>query len=366
MTSRPSKQTKVYVLAQVFFAVVLSFIRKCSSASSWNKLLNLGRRRSRSSLRIQRHVYYTGKYWNDIPYVSQEVFHRRATGHPDLHWDSFLLKRRGQPFQSVLVLNAGNGWVERSLMEKGIIRSGIGVEYLQQFVDDANTEAEAKGYNLTYYQCNVNVDLLPAGKYDLVLNHAAVHHVARLDFVFQQILSLLLPTGWFVSVDYIGPHRNQYPAPLWRKLEQINAQIPAVFRQRLAYPHLPTMLATDATEAQHSEMIVEAMRRYFFIDLYKPLGGAIAYPLLTHNRAIHSVPYWRSQKTVEMLLEEDKKWLEDDYGRSFFAFIIAMPLDGGTPTKAYQDLLLDAELKREASGPKACYYTTTSVAVDGC
>ena len=67
-----------------------------------------------------------------------------------------------------------------------------------------------------------------------------------------------------------------------------------------------------------------------------------------------------------MLLEEDRKWLEDDCGRSVFAFIIAMPLDGGAPTKAYQDLLLDAELKREALGPKACYYTTTSVATDGC
>jgi len=294
------------------------------------------------------------------------VFHRRATGHPDLHWDLYLLKRRGQPFQNALVLNAGNGWVERALMEKGVIRSGVGVEYLQQFVDDANTEAKAKGYNLTYYQCNVNVDRLPAGNYDLVLNHAAAHHIARLDFVFLQILSLLSPTGWFVSVDYVGPHRNQYPAPLWRKLEQVNAQIPVAFRQRLAYPHLPTMLATDATEAQHSEMIVEAMRRYFFIDLYKPLGGAIAYPLLTHNKAIHSVPYWRSQKTVEMLLEEDRKWLEDDYGRSLFAFIIAMPLDGGVPTKAFQDLLLDAELQREALGPKACYYTRTSVAADGC
>lgn len=85
MTSRPSKRTQVYVLTQVFLAVVLSFIRKCSSASSWNKLLNLERRRSRSGLKIQRNVYYTGKDWNDIPYVSQEMFHRCATGNPDLH-----------------------------------------------------------------------------------------------------------------------------------------------------------------------------------------------------------------------------------------------------------------------------------------
>ena len=142
-----------------------------------------------------------------------------------------------------------------------MIRSGIGVEYLQRFVDNANTEAKAKGYNLTYYQRDVNVDRLPVGNYDLVLNHAAAHHIAQLDFVFQPILSLLSPTGWFVSVDYIGPHRNQYPAPLWRKLEEINTQIPAALRQRLAYPHVLTMLVTDATEAQHSEMIAEVIRR---------------------------------------------------------------------------------------------------------
>lgn len=251
-------------------------------------------------------------------------------------------------------------------MDKNILLSGVGIDYLQEFVDSANQEAHAKGYNLTYYRCNVNADPLPGGDYDLVLNHAAVHHIARLDFVFQQILALLSSTGWFVSIDYVGPHRNQYPAPLWKRLQELNAQIPPRLQQELVYPHLPTMLATDATEAQHSEMILEVMRRYFFIDLYRPLGGAIAYPLLTHNKAIHMAPHWKSHPVIERLLDEDSKWLEDDVGRTFFAFIIASPLDGGLPGKAYQDLLLDAELKREASGPQACYYTATTAAAEGC
>lgn len=360
----PGSLARRYVRALCLIALV-SFFHRVDTVARAEPAQSKARR-LRSNLRARRQVYYTGKYWNDIPFVRQEVFHRRATGRPDVHWDSYLLERRGEAFQKALILNAGNGWVERSLADKNILLSGVGIDYLQEFVDSANQEARAKGYNLTYYQCNVNADPLPGGDYDLILNHAAAHHIARLDFVFQQILTLLLPNGWFVSIDYVGPHRNQYPAPLWGKLNELNAQIPAHLQQKLVYPHLPTMLATDASEAQHSEMILEVMRRYFFLELCRPLGGAIAYPLLTHNKAIHSKPYRTTHQVVEMLLEEDRKWLEEDSGRTFFAFVIATPLNGGLPNKAYQDSLLDFEVKREAAGPQACYYTTTAVAAEGC
>ena len=51
----------------------------------------------------------------------------------------------------------------------------------------------------------------------------------------------------------------------------------------MSYPHLPTMLHDDPTEAIHSELIVETLQRYFHVERFVPLGGAIAYPLLTFN-----------------------------------------------------------------------------------
>ena len=65
-----------------------------------------------------------------------------------------------------------------------------------------------------------------------------------------------------------------------------NARLPPHVQQSLAYPHLPTMLVSNPSEAQHSELIMEAMRRYFFVDLFRPLGGPVAYPILRIRQAV--------------------------------------------------------------------------------
>jgi hypothetical protein len=47
--------------------------------------------------------------------------------------------------------------------------------------------------------------------------------MASLDYVFLQFNCLLQVDGVFVSMEYVGPHRNQYSDPLWAKLNQVNA-----------------------------------------------------------------------------------------------------------------------------------------------
>lgn len=184
-------------------------------------------------------------------------------------------------------------------------------------MDEATATAKKGGYNASYVRVDINVDRLPPGPYDMVLNFAAAHHIARLDYVFLQINQLLEDDGLFVSIDYVGPHRNQYPDELWTKIQQVNARLPTHLRQDLAYPHMATMLHTDPSEAQHSELIVPTLRRYFFVDLFRPLGGGIAYPLLTHNKALHAQPYTLTKDSVAMIMDEDAKWMADDQGRTF-------------------------------------------------
>ena len=317
------------------------------------------------SQQVSTSVYYAGKYWNDIPAVRTEVFYKKASGDPSVRWDDHLLRiRGGRPFKRALVFNAGSGWVERELMDKGIILSAVGTDFLQSFIDEANAAAVNGRYNASYVRVDINAEALPAGPFDLVLNYAAAHHIARLDNVFLQINRLLAEDGLFVSVDYVGPHRNQYPDPLWVKLKQVNARLPHQLRQDMAYPHLPTMLATDPSEAHHSELIMPTLRRYFFVDLFRPLGGAVAYPLLTHNKALHAVPYEETRDAVAMVMDEDDRWLADDEGRTFFAFIVARPLRGGLPDGTYQAKLLRHEADRESAGTRSTYFTPTKASMD--
>ena len=107
---------------------------------------------------------------------------------------------------------------------------------------------------------------------------------------------------------------------------------------------------------------METMRRYFFVDVFRPLGGAVAYPILTHNAKLHALPYDSTQSAVDQVMEADAAWLAADPGRTFFAFVVARPLKAGVPNERYRSLLLRRELEVEAAGTQSTYYTPTRAA----
>ena len=196
-------------------------------------------------------------------------------------------------------------------------------------VDEASVAAKAEGLPLTYFQSNVNDGAFPEGEFDLVVNHAAAHHIASIDRVFREICRVLTDDGWFVSVDYVGPHRNQYRADAWEEVWRLNRELPPSIRQELVYPSIDLMLIIDPTEAIHSELILETFHRYFSTGQYAAFGGAIAYPLLTHNASIFETDdeveraFW-----IGRILEADDRFLAQHPESTLFAYF------AGTPNKS--------------------------------
>ena len=213
------------------------------------------------------------------------MFSERIAGGAPGPWFCDFSRTHPEPFRRALILNCGNGWVEREMVSADVFDEAVGIDYSEALLQEARAAATADGLALTYQQMNVNKATLPAGEFDLVVNHAAAHHIAQIDRVFREICRLLPADGWFLSMDYVGPHRNQYTPEAWERAWSVNAELPPEVRQSMSYPHLPTMLQHDPTEAIHSELIVETLHRYFHVERFVPLGGAIAYPLLTFNRA---------------------------------------------------------------------------------
>ena len=73
-------------------------------------------------------VYYTGTYWNDYEKV-QEHLNEKISGNIHIDWANQLIKwRKYKKFKKALILSCGNGWVERMLIEKGVIESAVGVD----------------------------------------------------------------------------------------------------------------------------------------------------------------------------------------------------------------------------------------------
>jgi SAM-dependent methyltransferase len=278
-----------------------------------------------SDVNVDSDVYYSGIYWNDYEVVRRR-WNERIAGDPDRDWVEHFAAQTRSPFARALVLNCGNGWVERDLVGRGHVEEAVGTDYAQDLLDLAITAARNEALPLTYHRANINTDPLPPGEFDLVVNYAAGHHITALDRVLREICRRLPEDGWFVNLDYVGPHRNQYRLDAWESLTSLNRQLPESLRQTLIYPPLPVALVVDPTEAVHSELVLEIFRRYFREAEYTPLGGAIAYPLLTHN-----APMWNATDEVERarwigrILEADDVFLAEHPESTLFAYFAGQP-----------------------------------------
>ncbi|MFN9545645.1 MAG: class I SAM-dependent methyltransferase [Cyanobacteriota bacterium] len=270
-------------------------------------------------------VYYKGSYWNDYAPV-REYINKSVSGRGDMDWSQHFASLTKKSFQKALILNCGNGWVERDLYKQGLFQSAIGVDSSPELLHEAQSAARAHGLPLDYVQLDTNMGLFPEHRFDLIVNHAAAHHVTTIDKVFRALANLLSEDGFFVSFDYVGPHRNQYSVEAWSRLWELNQSLPEVVRHpRLCYPHYPTMLVTDPSEAVHSELIDQMFNRYFHCLEWRGIGGAIAYPLLTHNTALASAPKDESDFYIRKILAEDDRFRKEFPASSLFAFFYGKP-----------------------------------------
>jgi SAM-dependent methyltransferase len=267
-------------------------------------------------------TYYRDRYWNELPGVNLYL-QQRATGDPLMDWITHLRNWHGCPFRKALVLNCGNGWVERLMVERGVVAEAVGVDFGADLLAEARQAAA--GMPIRYHRLNVNTASFPEDGYDLVVNHAAGHHIAYVDRVFRAVAELLPDDGVFVSWDYVGPHRNQYPGDMWEAAHTVNVTLPEQLRSAMNYPWLPEMLTEDPTEAIHSELVLPVMRRYFNVDYERALGGGIGYVLLTPNARFIDAPHEETAPWLELILGEDAAYTDADPARTLFVYAIARP-----------------------------------------
>jgi SAM-dependent methyltransferase len=271
---------------------------------------------------LDSQVYYTGIYWNSYDRVIRHL-NRRAYDSEDGSWWQFARSQRANPYERALSLNCGTGWVERDLIRDDLVRSIVALDYLDDLLDTARTASV--GLPIEYVQADVNVANLPAGPFDLAVNHAAGHHITNVDAVFRRLGELLGEDGTLVTWDYTGPHRNQYGRRAWEAAAQVNLRLPEEYRSPMDYPHLRTMLVTDPTEAVHSELVDETMDRYFTHTHRRRLGGPIAYHLLTHNERLYNAPTDERDDLIDIVLSADVAHVDEFPEDNLFTFAISHP-----------------------------------------
>jgi SAM-dependent methyltransferase len=297
-------------------------------------------------------VYYQGHYWNDYELVRAET-NKRISGSEHINWyQHFINTHKGRTFKKALFINCGNGWVEREIYRTGLFEEAVGVDYLQSLVEQAQKEAAKENYPFWYYQLDINTGVFPESGFDLVVNHAGCHHIAYLDKVLRAINKVMSADGYFINYDYVGPHRNQYPYEQWNEIYLLNNSLPEDVRNVMAYPHLPTMLSTDPTEAIHSELILEYTYRYFNIEEHKRAGGALAYPILTFNKNMQHAASDKQNEWIRYVMDKDLSFTEKNPHMSMFDYFIGVPNKAILNDFALLQTFEEKEMARESNSVK--------------
>lgn len=269
-------------------------------------------------------VYYQGQYWNDFPRVL-EYMCQNFTGNRNKWWvQDFKERFCQQPFEHGLVLNCGNGWVEREFIDLGMVKRVTAFDYSMNLLQAAEKEKGARP--ISYFRTDVNGIDFNENQFDLIVNVASLHHVQYINRLSRIMCSALKENGVLVNFDYIGPHRNQYPFRQWYLINRVNRSLPhSVRKSPIIKPHLPTMVFDDPTEAIHSELIIESVSRYFEILERHDTGGGIAYELLTHNPKLKNVPAEELDFYIDEILKYDREYSNSKQVPPLFSYFIAKP-----------------------------------------
>jgi SAM-dependent methyltransferase len=290
--------------------------------------------------------YYGGQYWNSFPRTI-EYMSENFTGDKNKWWlQDFKERFCGIPFEHGLVFNCGNGWVERLLIDQGIVKRVTSFDYSYNLLSEAIKEKGDR--NIHYFQADVNRVDFKDDIFDLVVNVAALHHVQFINRFCLILCRALTESGIFLNFDYIGPHRNQYSFLHWFYLKKVNRSLPKHIRKEpLIRPHLPTMIHMDATEAIHSDLIIETIQRYFDIFERHDTAGGIAYEILTHNKKLNKISDIELDMYIENILLLDKTYTESKKVPPLFSYFLAKPQKGLLEAKSKISMFQIEEDQRE-------------------
>ncbi len=270
-------------------------------------------------------VYYQGTYWNDILQVSRFIS-KKLTGDENGLWIPDFKKRYAQkPFKHALFLNCGDGRWEREFVDRNIVKRVTAFDFSKDLLEKANNLKGKR--SIKYILADVNKIRFKKQSFDLVVNIAALHHVQYINRLCNEILNSLKKDGYFISFDYVGPQRNQYPLLNWLIIKTVNMFLPKNIRKpNLGYPHLPTMLSMDPTEAIHSDLVSKTVYRFFNIVERHDVGGGVAYEILTHNSKINKrIINSSKNKYVDRILKLDNFLSKTGIIPIFFSYLITKP-----------------------------------------
>jgi SAM-dependent methyltransferase len=306
--------------------------------------------------------YGVDRYWNELSGVIGHLA-RLSTDSEQGWWTRYVQdKYCDAPCRHALVIACGNGWVERDIFDQGLAREIDAFDADPAYVEMARKDQGER--NINYFVSDFRT-FRASRQYDLIINHAALHHAAWLYRHCHELSRALAQDGILVNWEYTGTNRNQYDEDHVAYMARYNNSMPERFRtSRPLRPSLRLALEGDPTEAVHSSEIVHALENEFEIVERRDLGGGLAYPLLWNNIAEFERDDDEARRVLADLLAEDEEATRSGKIPNLFSFIIARPRTRRRSVRAAIDLHIREPVRErlaEHTGDIYAYEVMTTV-----
>jgi len=249
--------------------------------------------------------HYSDKYWNDLPRVAQYK-NKLSTDNEDIHWIDDISNRFSEkiPFENVLIVGCGNGWLERKLSDMNIGKNFDAFDISEKYIQEAKEKKGNRQINYFIDDIN-NLQHIEPKKYDAVFNFAILHHATEIDSAMKKLAECLKPQGLMFNEEYVGPARNQYSDGHLQLMLEVNSELPEQFRSKHTLRPPLANFRVEPSEAIHSDLVRPLFEKYFDTVYERDMNGGIAYQILWNNIEQFDNSDPEAKKWLEFLLDRD-------------------------------------------------------------
>lgn len=275
------------------------------------------------------------RHWLQIPAVHRRINYK-ITGYTVDRFQYFLDRYLAGrlPVERALTLGCGGGDLERGMAQYKFARRHEAIDLFQDAIRAADAAAQNAGlHHISYFVGELNSLKIERGVYDVIFGVSSIHHVARLEHVFEQVRAALKPGGFFFLDEYIGPSRFQWTDTQLRLMNEQLLNLPPAFRRSVSVEGqlkdkvirktVECMIAEDPSEAVRSAEIVPLLSRYFNVVEFKGYGGSLLFELLADIAGNFAGDDPEVAAHLNHLFKSEDDWIENGTLAHDFAVIIA-------------------------------------------
>ena len=281
---------------------------------------------SKEAQAIKNYSHYSDKYWNNLETVVKYK-NKLSTDNENIHWLHDILTRFKEylPFENVLIVGCGNGWLERKLSDMHIGKNFDAFDISEKYIQESKEKKENR--NIHYFIDDINnLQKIKSKKYDAIFNFAILHHATEIDSAMKKLAESLKSGGLIFNEEFVGPARNQYSDEHLRIMLEVHSDLPERFRSKHTLRPPLANFRVEPSEAIHSDLVISIFKKYFETIYERNMNGGVAYQILWNNiEQFKNSDDKEAKKWLDYILENDFEFSKQGKVPTLFWYGVGKP-----------------------------------------